>query len=107
MEYAIIRTGGKQYKVTPGDIIEIDRLPQDKTEDVIFEDVLLHVLDNKIEIGKPRLKAKVKAKILEHKKGEKIRVSKFKAKSRYRKTIGFRAFLTKVQIEKITTASKK
>lgn len=103
MEYAIIRTGGKQYKVKPGDVIEIDRLADDKKDEIVFDDVLLHVLDGQVKIGKPKVNSKVLAKILQHLKGQKIKVSKFKAKARYRKTIGFRPFLTKVQIEQIET----
>ncbi len=106
MNYAVIKTGGKQYRVSAGDVLEIDRLSADG-DTVVFDDVLLLVSDSGIKIGKPRLAdVKVKAKILEQTKGEKIRVSKFKAKARYRRTIGFRAHLSKVMIEKIDTGEK-
>lgn len=106
MNYAVIKTGGKQYRVSAGDVLEIDRLSTDG-DTVVFDDVLLLVSDSGIKIGKPRLvDVKVKAKILEQTKGEKIRVSKFKAKARYRRTIGFRAHLSKVMIEKIDTGEK-
>ncbi|MBI2195752.1 MAG: 50S ribosomal protein L21 [Candidatus Levybacteria bacterium] len=102
MEYAVIKTGGKQYRVAAGDVLEVDKLPQAKDSVVTFEDVLLLVSDASVKIGKPKLSgAFVKAKILEQKKGEKIRVSKFKAKVRYRRTIGFRPLLSKILIEKI------
>ncbi len=104
MNYAVIKTGGKQYRVTEGDVLEIDKLPQDADSVVTFEDVLLLVSDSAVEVGKPRVAgARVVGKLLEQKKGEKIRVSKFKAKARYRRTIGFRALLSKVVIEKIET----
>ena len=107
MDYAVIKTGGKQYRVSTGDILEIDKLPQLKESVVTFEDVLLWVAGDQVKIGKPVLSdVKVKAKILEQKKGEKIRVSKFKAKSRYRRAIGFRPLLTKVVIEDIVAAVK-
>lgn len=102
MEYAVIRTGGKQYRVSPGDIIEIDKLPIKKEQSVTFDDVLLSVSDGKIKIGTPVVSdIKVKAKVLDQVKGEKIRVAKFKSKVRYRRVMGFRAHLTRIQIEKI------
>jgi len=107
MKYAVIRTGGKQYKVSVGDIIEIDRLPQDDGK-VVFDQVLLLVSDGQTKIGKPTLpKEKVEGKVLGNIKGEKIRVSKFKSKVRYRRVTGFRASLTKVQIEKIGGTKEK
>lgn len=100
MDYAVIKTGGKQYRVAAGETIEIDRLPEGK--ELTFDEVLLLVSDGKVKIGKPTVDgAKVKATLVEQTKGDKIRVSKFKAKARYRRTIGFRASLSKVKIEKI------
>ncbi len=102
MNYAVIKTGGKQYRVSQGDIIEVDRLSLEKDGKVIFNDVLLIATENGIKIGKPNLSGeKVEGKLLEHLKGDKIRVSKFKSKVRYRRVTGFRASLSKVQIEKI------
>lgn len=100
MKYAVIKTGGKQYKVSQGDTIEVDKLALEKDGKVIFDEVLLMVDDEKVKIGKPFLTDKVEGKILEHFKGDKVRVAKFKAKARYRKVNGFRASLTKVKIEK-------
>ena len=103
MNYAVIKTGGKQYKIQEGDILEIDRLPKEKGEKVIFEDVLLVVSEASVKIGKPFVTGvKVEAKLLENFRGDKIRVSKFKSKVRYRVTTGFRAELSKLQIEKIS-----
>ena len=108
MKYAVIGSGGKQYRVAEGDIIEVDRLDSKEGEKVNFESVFLIVQDGQLEIGKPIVAgARVLGKIIENKKGEKIRVSKFKSKVRYRKTIGFRALLSKVQIEKIEKEGKK
>ena len=101
MKYAVIKTGGKQYKVQEGDIIEVDNLLAEKDK-VIFDQVLMLVVDGEVKVGKPTLTGeKVEAKILENFKGVKVRVSKFKSKVRYRRVSGFRASLTKVQIEKI------
>lgn len=107
MEYAVIKTGGKQYRVSSGDVLEIDKLPQDTDSDITFDDVLLLVSDSSVKIGKPMLPSvKVKAKLLEQKKGKKIDVYKFKAKARYRRKIGFRALLSKIVIEKIESGEK-
>lgn len=101
MKYAIIRTGGKQYKVSEGQQLKIEKLDLDKDATVEFEDVLLVVNEDKVEIGKPNLKTKVKAKILDQTKGKKIDVFKYKAKTGYHKKTGHRQNLTLVQIEKI------
>lgn len=104
MKYAIVRIGGSQYKVQEGDEIEVDRLPQKETEALVFPEVLLVVDDGEVNIGQPTVEGTtIKAKIISHLKGEKIRVARFRAKSRYRKVRGFRAALTKIKIEKITT----
>lgn len=102
MKYAVIKTGGKQYKVSEGDVIEVDRLVDEKNGKLTFDEVLLKVSDSSVKIGTPFVKGeKVEAKLVEQKKGDKIRVSKFKAKVRYRRVNGFRASLSKVLIEKI------
>lgn len=102
MQYAVIRSGGKQYKVSVGDTLSVDKISDDPGKSVVFDEVLLFVDGDKVKVGNPNLKgAKVSAKFVENKKGDKIRVMKFKAKSRYRRTIGFRAQLSVVQIEKI------
>jgi len=101
VKYAVIQSGGKQYRVSEGDVIEIDRLSLEK-EKVSFDNVLLLVSEGVIKIGKPFITGeKVQASLVENLKGDKIRVSKYKAKVRYRKTIGFRPFLSRVKIEKV------
>ncbi|MCL5435004.1 MAG: 50S ribosomal protein L21 [Patescibacteria group bacterium] len=106
MKYAVIKTGGKQYRVSEGDIIEVDKLDV-KENSVVFDNVLLLVSDENVQIGKPLVQnAKVKAKLLEQKRGAKIRVAKFKSKVRYRRASGFRAELSKIQIEKIDSLEK-
>jgi len=106
MEYAVIEIGGKQYKVKNGDILELDHLKEEK-DNVSFDKVLLHVEDSSVNIGKPYLQnLTVTGKILEHLRGEKIRVARFTAKSRHRRVIGFRPSLTRVQIGKISAISR-
>ena len=106
MKYAVIKTGGKQYKVSEGDIIEVDRLNKEVGK-ISFDEVLLYVDENAVKIGKPTLLEKVEGMLLENTKGEKIRVSKYKSKVRYRRTTGFRASLSKVKIEKVGNATVK
>lgn len=101
MKYAVIRTGGKQYKVSEGQKLKIEKLAQDKEKAVEFTDVLLTVNDGKVSIGKPKLSTKVKASVLEETKGKKIQVFKYKAKTGYHKKTGHRQNLTVVKIEKI------
>lgn len=102
--FAILETGGKQYKVEEGDILEIELLTEEKGQKLdkcVFENILL--LKGKTTLlGTPYVKnAKVKAKILEEIKAPKIIVFKKKAKKQYRRTQGHRQRLHKILIEKI------
>lgn len=101
---AIIRTGGKQYKVKEGGIIKIEKLGQKEGGAVVFKEVLL-ISDEegrKTNIGTPFVSsAEVSGKVLEEKKDKKILVIKYKPKTRYRKKKGHRQWYTKVKIEKI------
>ena len=96
--YAIIQTGGKQYKAEIGDVLQIEKLSAEIGSEVAF-DVLMTVNDGDVQIGTPLLSsAKVSAKIIEHGKGPKIKVFKYKPKKDYRKTQGHRQPYTKVEI---------
>src|SRR3989344_8024753 len=102
MQYAIVRSGGKQYKVFKGDIIDVDKLNVEVGKETKLDDILLLVSDDKVNVGTPSVKdVSVKAKVLNQIKGEKVRVAKFKAKVRYRRVTGFRPQLTRLQIEEI------
>src|SRR3989344_4328919 len=106
MQYAVIRSGGKQYKIKVGDTLELDKLSSEN-KNIVFDDVLLVVDSGAATVGKPIISgARVEAKLIENIKGKKIRVMKFKAKSRYRRITGFRPQLSVVKIEKIETNSK-
>ncbi len=100
-KYAIVRIGGKQYKVSEGQEILVDKLADIKK---VEPEVLLFADGEKARVGKPVLKdVKVKVKVVsEIEKGEKIEVYKFKAKSRYKKHIGFRPQYTRLLVEKIS-----
>lgn len=107
MFYAVINSGGKQYRVSEGDTIIVDKLGLKKDEKVKFDQVLMVVSDGDVKIGKPTLAdAQVVGKSLGDFKGEKIRVAKFKAKSKYRRATGFRAQLSQIQIESISIKGK-
>ncbi|OGD93198.1 50S ribosomal protein L21 [Candidatus Curtissbacteria bacterium RIFCSPHIGHO2_01_FULL_41_44] len=100
--WAVIKTGGKQYKVVEGEVIHIEKLAVDKDPVITFKDVLLAKNERGLVLGKPIIAgAKVQAKVLKKQKGAKIRVVKFKSKSRYLKTYGHRQTRMKVLIEKI------
>lgn len=108
MKYAVVVSGGKQYRVQEGDTLVVDQLSLDANSPYTFEEVLLFVDGDTREVGTPALSGvKVSGKILEHARGEKIRVAKFKAKAKYRRATGFRAALTKVQIETIEAGKAK
>ena len=100
--YAIVKTGGKQYKVAEGDTIFVEKLESGEGETVVFDQVLTVVSDASVKLGRPMVDgAKVTAKVVAHGKGKKILVFKYKAKSNYRKRQGHRQPFTKVVIEKI------
>ncbi|MFH1226005.1 MAG: 50S ribosomal protein L21, partial [bacterium] len=93
---AIIKTGGKQYKVKEGDILKVEKLNppaggSGEARTVVFEDVLLLADDKEVKIGTPKVEgAQVKAEVVSEGKGKKIRVVKYKAKVRYHKVYGHR-----------------
>jgi len=99
MKYAVIAISGTQYKVEENQVITVDKVdPSIKSTD----EVLLTVNEDKVKVGTPTVKgASVDFEILRDYQGEKLRVSVYKAKSRYRKTRGFRAQLTDLKITKI------
>lgn len=102
MRYAIINIDGTQYKVSEGDKINIKGYFGKKEEEIEIREVLLLADGDEISIGKPFLKnCKIKVKVLEQGLGEKVFVSKFKAKTGYRRRNGFRTQETTLLIKKI------
>lgn len=98
--YAVIETGGKQYKVSSGDVIDVELLENQGS--VSFGNVLLLADGDKIEIGRPYVKgALVSAKVLGNNKDDKVTTFKYKNKVNYHRTIGHRQNYTRVQIEEI------
>lgn len=101
-KYVVVKTGGKQYLAKENDILTVDFIDVEVKAKV--ELVTLAKFDTEsgeIELGTPELKSKTNAEVVEILRGDKIRVARFKAKSRYRRVRGFRAELVKLKIGKI------
>jgi large subunit ribosomal protein L21 len=95
---AVIKTGGKQYLVQPGDKIKVEKLDKKEGEEFSFSDVLLVEKNKKVEIGAPTVKAEVLAKVISHGKGDKIIIFKYKPKKRESRKIGHRQPYTEIEI---------
>jgi len=106
--FAVIKTGGKQYKVQEGEILQVEKLNIEKGKKVKFDEVLLIEDGDKTKIGTPFVKsAVVEAVVVENFKDKKVIVFKKKRRKQYRRTKGHRQELTKVQIERIVFAEKQ
>ena len=99
--YAIIETGGKQYKVSEGDVIDIEKLEGEAGTEVTFEKVIA-LSDGKMRAGEDAKGASVKGSIVAQGKGKKIIVYRFRAKSGYHKKKGHRQLYTRVKIDSIS-----
>ncbi len=100
--YAIIETGGKQYKVEEGSIIKVEKLHKPAGEEVVFSNVLAVSKDDKLTFGNPVVNgASVKAEVIEEGKAKKIIVFKYKAKKSYKKKQGHRQPFTKIKVTSI------
>ncbi len=103
MKYAVIALSGSQFKVKEDQKLSINNLNLKEGEKNITDQVLLIADDKNIKVGTPTIKgAKVEFTVLKNYKGKKLRVFRYKAKSKYRKTKGFRPQMTEIQINKIT-----
>ena len=102
--YAVIATGGKQYRVVKDDIIDIERVEGDVGKKISFDQVLVIGEGEKIECGTPLLKAKIDAEIVDQFRGKKLTVFKMKRRKGWRRKQGHRQELTKVKITKIAGA---
>lgn len=100
--YAIVETGGKQYRVAPGDVLEVERLTAPVGDGVVLTRILAVVDDNNVKVGTPNVDgASVAATVLGHGRGRKIRGFKYKAKVNYRKRYGHRQPFTRIRIDSI------
>lgn len=103
MTYAILQHGGRQYRVTAGDRLLVDRLPADVGSMVALEPVLLVGNDGgKLDVGSPAVDGvRVAAEVISHRRGRKLRIFTYKPKKRRRRTMGFRADLTELRVAKL------
>lgn len=100
--YAIVKTGGKQYRVSEGDVIYIEKLDVADGEKVVFDEILVVSKDGEVKVGAPVVDgAKVEGTVVKNGRGKKVIVFKYKPKKDYRKKQGHRQPYTKVQIDKI------
>jgi large subunit ribosomal protein L21 len=100
--YAVIKTGGKQYRVSPGDSIEVEKLPYDVGEQIEFDQVLLVTNGSGTQIGRPLVEgAKVKATVTRQVRGRKVIIFKYRPSKRYRRMRGHRQHHTRLRIDEI------
>lgn len=103
--YAIVEAGGKQYRVRPGDVVNVERLDAEPEATVEFSRVLAVKNGDSLVVGKPLVEgALVKGRVLSHQRGDKILVFKYKPKKGYRRKRGHRQWYTRVRVEEILTA---
>ena len=108
MVYAIVRSGGHQYRVSPGEIIEVESIDAEPGSQVELGDVLLVSGDNGVQVGNPTVGgAKVIATVLRQTRGKKLIVFKFKSKKRYRRKTGHRQNFTRLSIKEISVQEAK
>jgi large subunit ribosomal protein L21 len=103
MSYAIIQTGGKQYRVSEGDILSVEKLAVETGKETTFSDVLLLVNGDKVTLGAPLVSgASVQAEVVDQYKDDKVVAFKFKRRKGYHRTVGHRRQLTELKITKIS-----
>jgi large subunit ribosomal protein L21 len=101
--YAVIETGGKQYRVAPGDIIKVEKLEASEGAEVALDRVLMVADGEQVKIGTPMLSgAKVTATVKAHGRGEKVRIFKLRRRKNYRRTQGHRQSYTQIEITGIS-----
>lgn len=101
--YAVIKTGGKQYRVKEGDVIKLELLPADVGDEVTFSEVLMIANGDKFTCGKPLVEnATVKAQVMEQGRHKKIKIIKFRRRKHHMKQMGHRQYYTQVKISAIS-----
>ena len=97
--YAVIKTGGKQYRVAAGEKIKVEQIPADIGSEVVLDQVLLVANGDDVMMGTPLVSgATVKVKVVSHGRGEKVRIFKMRRRKQYRKTQGHRQNYTEIEI---------
>ena len=107
MSYAVIRTGGKQYRVAPGDVIRVEKLTGEPGAEVAFTDVLMTSADGAVRVGTPLVVgARVTAQVVQQGKAKKVLFFKKKKRKNYRRHHGHRQLFTAVQVTAIDTGAE-
>ena len=105
--YAIVETGGKQYRAEKGTVLLVDRMSEDEGAKVALRPVMFSGDDKFVGGGSDLEKVKVEAEVVEHLRGEKLRVFRYKAKKGYRKRHGHRSALTKLEVKDVKMLTRK
>lgn len=101
--YAVIKTGGKQYRVSTGDKVKVETLPADVGAEVVLDQVLMVGQGDTVSVGKPLIPgATVTAKVVSHGRGDKVRIFKLRRRKHYKKQAGHRQNYTEIQIGTIS-----
>jgi large subunit ribosomal protein L21 len=107
MAFAIISSGGRQYRIAEGETVDVDLLECEPGKQIVLSNVLLHADGEKITHGAPLENAKVTAEVIEHRKDKKVIAYKFKRRKGYHRTVGHRRKLTRLRIKSIRLGGKK
>jgi large subunit ribosomal protein L21 len=100
--YAVIKTGGKQYRVVPGEKLKVEKLAGDVGSDIVIDQVLMVADGDNVTVGAPMVAgASVKATVVAHGRHDKVMIFKFRRRKHYRKTQGHRQDYTEIQIQQI------
>jgi large subunit ribosomal protein L21 len=105
--YAVVRVGGKQERVEPGDVIEVELMKADPGDTIELDPIVVFDDEGKAHVGKDLSKASVKATLLGDKKGDKLRVFKYRSKSGYRRSQGHRQLLTMLEIQEVALSPQQ
>ncbi|WP_147693519.1 50S ribosomal protein L21 [Vogesella mureinivorans] len=101
--YAVIKTGGKQYKVAVGEKLKVEQIPADIDSQIVLEEVLMVVDGDQVSVGAPLVAgAKVQATVVSHGRGEKVRIFKMRRRKHYQKHQGHRQNFTEIRIDAIS-----
>jgi large subunit ribosomal protein L21 len=100
--YAVIKTGGKQYRVAPGEKIKIEQIPADVGAQIVLDQVLMVADGDAVQLGNPLVSgAKVSATVLGHGRGDKVKIFKLRRRKHYQKTQGHRQNYTEIRVDSI------
>jgi large subunit ribosomal protein L21 len=106
--FALIRTGGRQYKISPGEVFKVDRLAVEPSSSVVLDEVLLVSEGDEVTVGTPLIEgANVACTVVRHERGPKVRVFRFKAKKGYRKRSGQRREITVLRVDGVSPDGKR